>query len=284
MRESAVQHGFPPIAAGTSIDAVLRLSPLERQEVRILVMHALNLTRSQLVTQSDRLLTAKEAQNLSQLLRRRINGEPIAYIVGEREFYGLALHVTPDVLIPRPETELLVELSMERLPQDGCLLDLGTGSGAIAVAVAHTRPDVAVAAVDQSEAALTIARRNALRHKLKIEFMQSDWYSTVPNRRFNVIAANPPYICVHDIHLEQGDLRFEPISALTDHADGMMALRAIVRGAPDHLVPGGWLLMEHGYDQSAAMRALLAEQGFNEVQSWRDLAGIERVTGGKSPG
>lgn len=284
MRESAVQHGFPPIAAGTSIDAALRLSALERQEVRILVMHALNLTRSQLVTQSDRLLTAKEAQNLSQLLRRRINGEPIAYIVGEREFYGLALHVTPDVLIPRPETELLVELSMERLPQNACLLDLGTGSGAIAVAVAHTRPDVAVAAVDQSEAALTIARRNALRHKLKIEFMQSDWYSTVPNRRFNVIAANPPYICVHDIHLKQGDLRFEPISALTDHADGMMALRAIVRGAPDHLVPGGWLLMEHGYDQSAAVRALLVEQGFSEVQSWRDLAGIERVTGGKSPG
>ncbi|MGV3741825.1 MAG: peptide chain release factor N(5)-glutamine methyltransferase [Burkholderiaceae bacterium] len=284
MPEDRAPNASLPIAAGTSVDAALRLSALDRQEVRILLMHALHLTRSQLITQSDRILTAAEAQLVSQLLQRRIDGEPIAYIVGEREFFGLAFHVTPDVLIPRPETELLVELSLERLRRNACLLDLGTGSGAIAVALAHTRPDIDVTALDQSAAALAVARCNALRHKAKVDFMQSDWYSALSDRRFDVIAANPPYISKHDSHLKQGDLRFEPLSALTDHADGMMALRAIVRGAPDHLKSGGWLLMEHGYDQSAGVHALLVEQGFSEVQSWRDLAGIERVTGGKSPG
>lgn len=271
------------IAPGSTIDALLKNSPLSPLETRILLTHALNLSRVQLITQSERTLTAEEAQRLSALFRRRIAGEPIAYIVGEREFYGLALHVTPDVLIPRPETELLVELALERLPQNGRILDMGTGSGAIAVAAAHTRPDAAATALDVSEAALAVARRNVTRHGVNVAFLQSDWYHALEDRQFDVIVANPPYIVAGDIHLSQGDLRFEPIGALTDHADGLSALRAIVAGASKHLASGGWVLMEHGYDQASAVRSLLSAHGFTDVQSWQDLAGIERVSGGKAP-
>ncbi len=271
------------IAPGSTIDALLKNSPLSPLETRILLTHALNLSRVQLITQSERPLTAEEAQRLSALFRRRIAGEPIAYIVGEREFYGLALHVTPDVLIPRPETELLVELALERLPQNGRILDMGTGSGAIAVAAAHTRPDAAATALDVSEAALAVAHRNATRHGVNVAFLQSDWYQALADRQFDVVVANPPYIVAGDIHLSQGDLRFEPIGALTDHADGLSALRVIVAGASKHLASSGWVLMEHGYDQACAVRGLLSAHGFTDVQSWQDLAGIERVSGGKAP-
>ena len=236
----------------------------------------------QLITQSERILTAEEAQRLWALYQRRIGGEPIAYIVGEREFYGLAFQVTPEVLIPRPETELLVELALERVPKNGRVLDLGTGSGAIAVAIAHTLHDVSVCALDLSAAALAIARRNAARHNVHIVFLQSDWYGALGEQTFDVVVANPPYIVPGDPHLSQGDLRFEPIAALTDHSDGMAALRTIVEGATRFLAGGGWLLTEHGYDQAAAVRGLFAAQGFQEIQSWQDLAGIERVTGGRS--
>jgi release factor glutamine methyltransferase len=271
------------IAPGSTIDALLRNPPLNPLETRILLTHALKLLRVQLITQSERSLTAEEAQRLSDLFRRRIDGEPIAYIVGEREFYGLALHVTPDVLIPRPETELLVELALERLPQNGRILDLGTGSGAIAIAIAHTRPDVAATALDVSEAALAVARRNAARHGVDVAFLQSDWYCALTDQQFDVIVANPPYIVAGDIHLSQGDLRFEPVGALTDHGDGLSALRAIADGARQYLASGGWILMEHGYDQACAVRGLLSTHGFTDVQSWRDLAGIERASGGKAP-
>jgi release factor glutamine methyltransferase len=281
--DNSAQDRFCSILAGTSVDAVLQLTGLDRQEARILVMHALHLSRAQLITQSNRSLTTDEAQHISQLFERRIAGEPIAYIVGEREFYGLSFIVTPDVLIPRPDTELLVELALERLPTHGKLLDMGTGSGAIAIAVAHTRRDANVTALDQSSAALAVAQRNAVRHKVDVQLLHSDWYDAVPEKTFNVIVANPPYIREDDIHLQQGDLRFEPISALTDHADGMSALRVISSNASRHLAAGGWLLMEHGYDQSDAVRRLLAEHGFEAVQSWRDIAGIERVSGGKLP-
>ncbi|MDB5764301.1 MAG: prmC [Herminiimonas sp.] len=269
--------------AGASIAAILEKSPLDPLETRILLTHALKLSRVQLITKSEYTLATEEAQHLSALFQRRINGEPIAYIVGEREFYGLSFHVTPDVLIPRPETELLVELADERLPKNGSLLDMGTGSGAIAVAIAHMRADAAITALDVSNAALNIARRNAARHGMQITFLQSDWYGTLTDRKFDVIVANPPYIVESDVHLSQGDLRFEPIDALTDHADGLSALRAIIAGAPHHLVPGGWLLMEHGYDQAPEVRNLLAAQGFCKVRSWQDLAGIERATGGMTP-
>lgn len=267
------------IAPDTTIGAVLNKPAIAAFEARILIAHALQLSRVQLITQSERALTAEEAEMLSKLFQRRVNGEPIAYIVGEREFYGLMLHTTPDVLIPRPETELLVELALERLPPDAHVLDLGTGSGAIAIAIAHIRPDATVTALDFSEAALAVARRNASRHGVNIRFLQSDWYQALAAEQFDVIVANPPYIVAADPHLSQGDLRFEPTSALTDHADGLSALRKIIEGAPRHLVGEGWLLMEHGYDQAAQVRELLATHEWRDVQSWKDLARIERVSG-----
>lgn len=248
-------------------------------EARILLSCALQLTRVQLITESERALTAEEAGHVSNLFRRRIEGEPIAYITGEREFYGLMLHVTPDVLIPRPETELLVDLALERLPSYGRVLDLGTGSGAIPVAIAYSRPDASVTALDVSEAALVVAQRNAARHGTKVSFLCSNWYNALSDEQFDLIVANPPYIEAADPHLAQGDLRYEPIDALTDHADGLSALRAIIEGATRHLVKGGWLLMEHGYNQAAAVRDLLALHGFHNAQSWEDLAGIERISG-----
>ncbi|TWC69757.1 peptide chain release factor N(5)-glutamine methyltransferase [Herbaspirillum sp. SJZ099] len=268
--------------AGCSLATVLKVAPLDALENRILLCHALKLTRVQLITQSERRLDIAEAEALATLFERRLRGEPIAYIVGAREFYGLDFRVTPDVLIPRPDTELLVELALERLPQGGRLLDMGTGSGAIAVAIAHTRPDAGVAALDASVAALEVARGNAAANGTRVDFMLSDWYQALDGAaRFDVIASNPPYIVAGDAHLSQGDLRFEPVDALTDHADGLSDLHTIVGGASAHLTASGWLLMEHGYDQAAAVRALLSGAGFSEVQSWRDLAGIERVTGGR---
>ncbi|WP_432240007.1 peptide chain release factor N(5)-glutamine methyltransferase [Herbaspirillum robiniae] len=268
--------------AGCTLATVLKTAPLDALENRILLCHALRITRVQLITQSERRLDLAEADALQALFERRLRGEPIAYIVGAREFFGLDFRVTPDVLIPRPDTELLVELSIERLPQGGRLLDMGTGSGAIAVAIAHSRPDAAVAALDASAAALDVARGNALANRAPVDFMLSDWYQALDGATpFDVIASNPPYIVEGDVHLSQGDLRFEPVDALTDHADGLSDLRIIVAGARAHLKPGGWLLMEHGYDQAAAVRGLLSAAGFAEVQSWRDLADIERVSGGR---
>jgi release factor glutamine methyltransferase len=263
-----------------SIAAILKQALLDPLETRILLTHALKLSRVQLITQSERVLATDEAQRLSDLFQRRIEGEPIAYLIGEREFYGLSFYVTPDVLIPRPETELLIDLAAERLPKNGLLLDMGTGSGAIAVALAHSRADAEVTALDVSDAALDTARRNAARHETRITFMQSDWYSALADQQFDIIVANPPYIVAGDAHLSQGDLRFEPVDALTDHADGLSALRTIIAGALRHLKPGGWLLMEHGYEQAANVRGLLAAQQFFDVQSWPDLAGIARATGG----
>ncbi|MDR6397676.1 peptide chain release factor N(5)-glutamine methyltransferase [Herbaspirillum seropedicae] len=271
-----------PSYAGCTLATVLKTAPLDPLENRILLCHALRLTRVQLITQSERQLSAAEAEALAALLARRLRGEPIAYIVGQREFYGLDLRVSPDVLIPRPDTELLVELALERLPQGGSALDMGTGSGAIAVAIAHTRPDAQVTALDASPAALAIARENASTHQVRVRLLESDWYGALEEGQpFDLIVSNPPYIVAGDMHLSQGDLRFEPVDALTDHADGLSDLRTIIEGAPAHLKAGGWLLMEHGYDQAAAVRALLTGGGWREVQSWRDLAGIERVSGAR---
>lgn len=271
----------PSVPVGTSIAAALRLPPLDPLEARILLAHALNLTRVQLVTQADRVLSNEEAARISSLFQRRIDGEPIAYIVGEREFFGLMLYMTPDVLIPRPETELLVELALERLPANGRILDMGTGSGAIAIAIAHSRPDAQVTALDVSESALAVARRNAERHSTHVRFLRSDWYSALAEDKFDMIVSNPPYIVNADPHLLQGDLRFEPVDALTDHADGLSAIRTIIGGASARLVEGGWLLIEHGYDQAARVRELLRCQGFRDAQSWKDLAGIERISGAR---
>jgi release factor glutamine methyltransferase len=269
------------IDAGATIGALQATLPLEPLENRILLQHALCMTRVALITQSDRALTQPEADQLAALVQRRLDGEPIAYIVGQREFFGLPFKVSPAVLIPRPDTELIVELAIERLPPQGRLLDMGTGSGAIAVSVAHTRPDALVTALDVSPEALAVARENAQANDARVRFVQSDWFAALDGERFEVVASNPPYIASGDEHLSQGDLRFEPVGALTDHADGLSALRIIIAGARGHLVAGGWLLLEHGYDQAAQVRELLAAQGYAGVQSWRDLAGIERVSGAR---
>jgi release factor glutamine methyltransferase len=237
----------------------------------------------QLITRSDTILNAQQAQQISALIQRRSDGEPMAYIIGEREFFGLDFYVTPAVLIPRPETELLVELGLRYAPPASALLDLGTGSGAVAIAIAKQRPDLRVSASDISEAALGIAKKNAARHLPEdaIKLMHSDWYSAFAGQQFTTIVSNPPYIVKDDRHLREGDLRFEPIDALTDHADGLSAYRQIVKGAKTHLCQGGWILMEHGYDQSEAVQELLFAQGFSAIQSWPDLAGILRVSGGQ---
>lgn len=271
------------IAAGATLGSVQTALPFDALENRILICHALGVTRVSLITQSERALSAAEAAGLAALVERRAGGEPIAYIVGKREFFGLDFHVTSDVLIPRPDTELLVELALERAPHGARVLDMGTGSGAIAVSIAHARPDAQVTALDVSEAALAVARTNAAAHLVQVRFLASDWFAALEGEVFDLIASNPPYIASGDDHLTRGDLRFEPVGALTDRADGLSALQTIAAGAPAHLAAGGWLLMEHGYDQAAQVRAMLASLGYAEVQSWRDLAGIERTTGGRAP-
>jgi release factor glutamine methyltransferase len=273
------------IRAGTSVKDLQAGLPLDPLENRILLCHATGLSRVQLITRAEQGLSEAEAARLAELVRRRLAGEPIAYIVGKREFFGLDFDVSEAVLIPRPDTELIVELAIERLPPRGRLLDMGTGSGAIAVAIAHSRRDAAVTALDLSEAALEVARRNAANNQARVRFLRSDWFGALDaNETFELIASNPPYIAAGDAHLSQGDLRFEPSGALTDYADGLSALRTIIAGAVNHLVPGAWLLLEHGYDQAASVRALLIAAGYVEVQSWRDLGGIERVSGGRRPG
>jgi release factor glutamine methyltransferase len=270
------------IQAGTSLQQLQASLPLDPLENRILLCHATGLSRVQLITRADQGLSEAEAERLAELVRRRLAGEPIAYIVGQREFFGLDFAVSEAVLIPRPDTELIVELAIERLPPRGRLLDMGTGSGAIAVSVAHSRRDAAVTALDVSEAALDVARGNAANNQAAVRFLRSDWFDALDaGETFELIASNPPYIAAGDIHLSEGDLRFEPAGALTDHADGLSALRIIIDGAVHHLAPGGWLLLEHGYDQAAAVRALLDAGGYLDVQSWRDLGGIERVSGGR---
>ena len=272
---------LPSIAAGTTIASLLRNPGIDPFDARILLGDALGLSRVQLITHSEYALNDVEAQRAASLFGRRAEGEPVAYILGEREFYGLSFHVTPDVLIPRPETELLIDLALDRAPADARVLDMGTGSGVLAVTLAHLRSDFAVTALDVNEAALVVARLNADRHNVNINLLRSDWYRMLGAETFELIVANPPYIMENDPHLSQGDLRYEPCDALTDHADGLSAIRIIVAGASAHLAPGGWLLLEHGYDQSASVRTLLNESGFEEVQSWKDLAGIERASGGR---
>jgi release factor glutamine methyltransferase len=276
---------MPIIRADMSISAVEKLisQSLPILETRMLLTHALDLTRIQLITQSETLLTEPQAQRCQELVTRRLQGEPMAYILGKREFFGRMFHVTPAVLIPRPDTELLVELALQLLPAQASVLDLGTGSGAIAVSIAAERPDCQVLASDISHAALEVARSNALAltANKNIHFIQSDWYTQIPDQSFDCIVSNPPYIVKEDAHLKQGDLRYEPINALTDHDDGLSAYRSIITGAAAYLKSGGRILFEHGYDQADAVQELLRTQGFSEVQSWQDLAGIWRVTGGK---
>lgn len=267
------------LAAALALDAASA-----RLEAQYLLQQVLGKPRAWLLAHPEAELVAEQQAAYAALLQRRLQGEPIAYILGEREFYGLKFKVTPATLIPRPETELLVELALQRIPQGRpCrVLDLGAGSGAIALSIAHHRPKAKVAALDASVEALQVARENAVRLGIRnADFLQGDWYAPLEGQRFDLIVSNPPYIAAGDDHLEQGDLRFEPVSALASGQDGLDDIRRIVAGAGAHLEPGGWLLMEHGYDQAAAVRELLRSAGWVEIFSERDLAGIERVSGGR---
>jgi release factor glutamine methyltransferase len=217
------------------------------------------------------------------LLARRLAGEPVAYLTGTREFYGRSFQVSPAVLIPRPDTELLVELALAGIPSEQAVdvLDLGTGSGCIAITLALERPHAWVTAVDRSPAALAIARQNADIHHASVEFLTSDWFTALAGRRFDIIVSNPPYIAAADPHLVRGDVRFEPASALAAGREGLDDLRQLAGSAGRHLRPGGMLMLEHGYDQGPACLALLEEAGFTSLTQARDLAGHPRVSGGK---
>lgn len=255
-----------------------------RAEVELLLIRALGIPKARLLAHPELAAEGQHDPRYRDFLERRLRGEPIAYILGEREFYGLELRVTPDVLIPRPETELLVDLGLARIPEnEPCrVLDIGTGSGCIAVAIAHLRPRASVVATDLSAPALQVARENARRHRAQnIDFRLGGGFEPVRGDRFDLILSNPPYIAEDDPHLLQGDLRFEPKQALTSGPDGLAALRTIVAEAPAHLNAGAWLLLEHGYDQAQAVRALLASAGLVDVFTERDLAGHPRVSGGR---
>lgn len=260
---------------------------IDAVDARVLLRHALHLSNEALATHPDRQLSSVEQTGYTALVARRAAGEPAAYIVGTREFYGLEFKVTSAVLIPRPETELLVELALARIAEQRPVrvLDLGTGSGAIAIALAYHRPLAQVTATDTSPAALAVARENALRLLCarggSFTASLGDWYAAVADEQFAVIVANPPYIAASDAHLQQGDLRFEPAGALASGPDGLDDLRAVVAGAPAHLQAGGWLLCEHGYDQAERVHALFTAAGFSAVFSAPDLAGIPRITGGQ---
>ena len=268
---------------------LLRVSSLPALEARILLMHVLGWRRTELITRDREPLAGEAIARFEALAARRTGGEPIAQLTGKREFFGLDFDVTPDVLIPRPETELLVELALEAIVDtpNARVLDLGTGTGAIAISLAHARPDARVWAVDRSNAALAVARANASRLLDQqrvggpVAFVESDWTAKIdPSLLFEAIVSNPPYIASDDPHLEQGDLRFEPRGALTDDADGLSAICRIIETAPFLLARNGALWLEHGYDQAEAVRMLFAARGFTEIRSMRDLAGIERCSGG----
>jgi len=266
------------------LEAALKLDPgSARIEVQSLLQAVLQVNRAHLLTHPERLLAADQYARYLGLFERRLEGEPIAYLLGEREFYGMTFRVSPATLIPRPETELLVELALQRIPPHGAfrVLDLGTGSGAIALSIAHARPDAKVVAVDASTAALEVAQFNTERLGLgNVTLLHSYWFSALQGERFDMIVSNPPYVATDDVHLGKGDVRFEPLTALTSGADGLDDIRRIIAQAKEHLEVDGWLLLEHGYDHAAQVRALFQQAGFTEVFSERDLAGIERVSGG----
>jgi release factor glutamine methyltransferase len=252
-------------------------------EARALLRHVLGCDDGYLIAHGDQVLTAGQEEAFEALVVRRRSGEPVAYLTGCREFYGLELKVTPAVLIPRPETERLVELVLERIPvqSEARVLDLGTGSGCVAIAIARQRPRVRMVAVDAAAEAVALARENAARHGVRnLRIICGDWFGAVPHERFDVVAANPPYVAACDPHLVVGDLPFEPRQALVAGPDGSECIAAIVAAARQHLNPGGWLLFEHGHDQGARARRLLAAAGFGrQLSTWRDLAGLERVSG-----
>jgi release factor glutamine methyltransferase len=278
---------FASAAAPVSVARALRESGLQACDANLLLQAVLDVNRAYLAAHHEQILSSRQAAACEKLIQRRRAGEPTAYILGEREFYGLNFKITPAVLIPRPETELLVEMTLECMPQDqSCkVLELGTGSGNIALALARYRPLARITAVDCSEEALAVARQNAENllgaDYRAVMFKNSDWFDALGGDTYDLIISNPPYIASDDAHLQQGDVRFEPTQALNGGAGGLDCIRQIIQGAPSHLCAGGWLLLEHGYDQAHACRELLAQSGFARRFCSKDLAGIQRVSGGR---
>lgn len=255
-----------------------------RREAALLLGHVCGKPDAWLIAHADDAIDAVRAAAFEQLIARRAAGEPVAYLTGSRGFHALDLRVTPDVLIPRAETELLVDCALQRLPPgaDRHVADLGTGSGAVALAIARARPQAHLLATDASRAAVDVARSNAARLDLSnVSFAEGDWCAALGGATFDVIVSNPPYIAAGDPHLAVGDLRFEPAAALASGVDGLDAIRSIAAGAPARLKPGAWLLLEHGFDQGDAVRGLLRAVGLTGVFTERDLEGRDRVSGGR---
>ena len=265
------------------VKEALRAFGTDYRDAELLLLHSLGRDdRSWLIAHDHDELPTDVIATFSSLSDERLKGMPLAYLLGYREFWSLKLKITRDVLIPRPETELLVEWAVELASQYDLqsMLDLGTGSGAIALAVQHDLPHLSVTASDVSKLALRVARQNAQDLGLPVEFVESSWFGALAHRRWALIASNPPYVAADDDHLKDGDLRFEPSTALTDGGDGLSSIREIASNAPNHLEAGGWLLIEHGYDQAADVRSILELNGFSKVSLRHDLAGRPRVTGG----
>ena len=263
----------------------LSTSESPRRDAEILLEHVTGKARTYLLAFGETLLTPEQEAQLAALLARRKTGEPVAHLTGEREFWSLPLYVSAATLIPRPDTECLVEQALARLPDGPCrILDLGTGTGAIALALASERPDCQVTAVDVMPDAVALAQRNLARLGFSnVQINQSSWFSALAQHAFEMIVSNPPYIDEHDPHLSQGDVRFEPLTALVAANDGLADIEHIITTAREHLVPGGWLLLEHGWTQGAAVRALFSAAGYASVETCRDYGGNERLTLGKRP-
>ncbi len=296
------------LLASTQLKAQSIETESAKLEAQLLLQHVLNVNRAWLIAHQDENIPSNIHAAYRAMIERRLNGEPIAYILGYREFYGLKLKVSADTLIPRADTETLVEAALAKIPlvvrqahhernvSDSVrpetveghthslhtILDLGTGTGAIALAIAKHRPQACVTALDASQAVLDIANENAKNLKISnVKFVLSDWFSALINEKFDVIVSNPPYIEADDTHLKQGDLRYEPICALASGTDGLDAIRHIIKDAPPHLNPYGWLMLEHGYNQASKVAALLKQAGFSDISHAEDLSGIERVTIGR---
>ncbi len=257
---------------------------IDRVDARLLLQHVLDVEHAFLLTYPDKVLTSQQTDEFSRLVRQRSEGRPVAYLIGKRDFYDLTFRVTEAVLIPRPETELLVELALKLIPgnQFCKILDLGTGSGAIAITLAKHRPQSQVTAIDLSSNAIAVSRWNAENLEVNNIYLKTgNWFDELSGERFDLIVSNPPYVAENDPHLQQGDLRFEPQMALSTGDNGLACIRHIIATAPDYLVNTGWLLLEHGYDQAAACRRLLGDRDFSNICSYPDLAGIMRVSGGQ---